>query len=333
MGIGADTLVNYSVSQIRLDAKIGSDWMIIETVDVAEPKQFLKEISRQNPRWKPHPGKWIFRGQRDASWGLQASSLRSTGVDLGLDRELMAPMSTQREQIEAEYLLLKKFIGTMDRQGLPIPIDYDVFRTIRHRKRSNYLDQFFHTREPWPPVELFPLMALAQHYGIPTRLLDWTRNPLVASYFASKDAATEMRVNGVSNNRKLVVWAIHHAFLQDEFDGEGRIIQVITAPAAENPNLDAQLGLFIIKNPEYLDLSEPPDTTPLDEHIENRLEDANDEVLREAPFLYKITLPVNQSCSLMYLLFNEFMDASSLFPGYQGAADAVLERRLWRNAI
>jgi hypothetical protein len=48
--------------------------------------------------------------------------------------------------------------------------------------------------DPNLPANDWESLAVAQHHGLATRLLDWTRNPLVAAYFA---AAPPLDVDGV----------------------------------------------------------------------------------------------------------------------------------------
>jgi hypothetical protein len=99
---------------------------------------------------------WIFRGQEDANWSLDSS----------LSRYLAQYIPDAREWPIREERALR------------------IFR----RKAHNFLD------DPTVLDDDLRCLALMQHHGARTRMLDFTKSPFVAAFFAFCDAKNDCAV-------------------------------------------------------------------------------------------------------------------------------------------
>ncbi|MEY4979324.1 MAG: hypothetical protein RLZZ352_1594 [Pseudomonadota bacterium] len=85
---------------------------------------------------------------------------------------------------------------------------------------------------------LWNVMALAQHHGLPTRLLDWTTNPLVAAYFACEGESD-------SDSAVWIVWGFDHEDTSPLPANPTDIKQVFcVTPWVISPRIQAQSGEF-----------------------------------------------------------------------------------------
>lgn len=103
----------------------------------------------------------LFRGHRCASWELE-STLERKGIEL-------PPIDAYARQIKAVKLAFESYLG------------------------STWTSEFAPSEAPGPP-ENYEFMVYLRHHGYPTPLLDWTRSPYVAAFFAFQYPSSEESV-------------------------------------------------------------------------------------------------------------------------------------------
>jgi len=261
----------------------------------------------------PNEFRWVFRGVSKAGYRLESR----------LDRELK---SRRRAHLNGNHV---------DRQTA------EEYLLVQFKRAAhNFIEAAM------VPDNTLEWLALMQHYGAPTRLLDFTRSPYVACFFALEESDDSRR-----RDIKRTIWAIDATWLEnsslsriknlatlcdftsdnlrdsrfmaknyEKVFGNDRLSVILPiVPPRSNPRLLVQQGLFLCpgapKKSFHQILSSYKDERDMQKSVHKILIDGRirHEVLSELHFMN--------------------ISRASLFPGLEGFATSLKHEVYYKSSV
>lgn len=227
---------------------------------------------------------FIYRGQTNYDWPLLS----------GLDRH------------ESRYSKRKNLGG-----GVPDFFDCSPMTEQEHLKAFKHAIRG--RRGPSPPTLTDDdCWALGQHHGLATPLLDWTRSPFVALFFAFEEEQCFGRDDKWAEPGQRGVYILSTSAIEGSVKNDELAVHLLSPGADANYRLISQAALLV----------RMPRNTDLEKYVAKRF--AGDS--QDATFT-KIQIPIKGRHECLAALNKMNINYMTLFPDIDGAAKHV--NSLW----
>jgi FRG domain len=180
-----------------------------------------------------------------------------------------------------------------------------------------------------PPLLVSPQLqgrgwtwTLMQHYGAPTRLLDWTKSPYVAAYFAC----------GSSFDKDGIIWvvqarSVRETMIRDHGSARGHYDQVARQESELFVNPEAPALIYFLDNALLTDRMRAQQTM---QSISTQILQDHGHVISEAlagdrQRITKLVIPADEKPKFLRKLRRMNMTAEALFPGSDGLGRSIRE--------